>query len=121
MKLVDNRIKINLKRWETINEDPFAGEYGWVEGIAFYWGKVGYISISKYAGEYARVFLTEDGGYTFEEIVLPVEECEEMNPEEYQYYSMPEVNDEEIRITVRESRYHNKDGYVFKSEDRGKT
>ena len=51
-------------------------------------------SISKYAGEYARVFLTEDGGYTFEE---------------------------EIRITVRESRYHNKDGYVFKSEDRGKT
>lgn len=78
-------------------------------------------SISKYAGEYARVFLTEDGGYTFEEIVLPVEECEEMNPEEYQYYSMPVVNDEEIRITVRESRYHNKDGYVFKSEDRGKT
>lgn len=109
------------KTWETINEDPFAGEYGWVEGIAFYWGKVGYISISKYAGEYARVFLTEDGGYTFEEIVLPVEECEEMNPEEYQYYSMPEVNDEEIRITVRESRYHMEDGYVFRSEDRGKT
>ena len=55
------------------------------------------------------------------EIVLPVEECEEMKPEEYQYYSMPEVNDEEIRITVRESRYHDKDGYVFRSEDRGKT
>ena len=109
------------KTWETINEDPFAGEYGWVEGIAFYGEKVGYISISKYAGEYARVFLTEDGGYTFEEIVPPVEECEEMNPEEFQYYSMPEVNDEEIRITVRESRYHNKDGYVFRSEDRGKS
>lgn len=107
--------------WTTINEDPFAGKSGVVEGIAYVWGKYGYISISKDSGEYARVFRTEDGGYTFEEIVLPVEECKEMNPGEYQYYSMPEVSDEEIRITVRESRYHNKDGYVFKSEDRGKT
>lgn len=75
--------------WTTINEDPFAGESGVVEGIAFVWGKYGYISISKDSGKYARVFRTEDGGYTFEEIVLPVEDCEEMNPEEFQYYSMP--------------------------------
>ena len=109
------------KDWIMINQDPFDGSGGVVEGIAFYDEKYGYIAISGASESHSRLFRTENGGYTFEEVLLPFEQCEEIeNIEEYLYHYMPEVDGENVEVVVKCMKDNIDPGLVFQSEDAGK-
>ena len=110
------------KNWIMINQDPFDGSGGVVEGIAFYDASYGYIAISGASESHSRLFRTENGGYTFEEVLLPFDACTEIeNIEEYLYHYMPQIDGETVEVVVKCMKDNIDPGLLFRSEDAGKS
>lgn len=106
--------------WNKINEDPFNGQGGAVEGLAFWDEKNGFIAISGAAQTYSKILRTMDGGYSFEEVKLPMEECTDViSVDEYKYYYMPELKDNVLTIVVKKEEVSGGVGLQFQSLDYG--
>ena len=108
--------------WNKINEDPFDGEGGSVEGLAFWDEKNGFISISGMGQSYSKLFRTADGGYTFKEVIFPMQECKDvLSVEAYQYYYMPIKSDDVLTVVVKKENVNGGVGLQFQSLDYGAT
>ena len=116
-------------QWTRINEDPFDGSAGVAEGIEFFDESFGFIGLQSASGDGSSIFMTEDGGLSFTEIQLPMDQITEV-PEpgksyglildDYRYLTMPSYDGSTLCITVT-SGADESDGITFCSEDLGKT
>ena len=116
-------------QWTSINADPFAGNSGVVEGIEFFTEDFGFIGLTGASGEYSCIFMTEDGGLSFAEIQLPMDQITEvpepgksygLTLDDYHYLTMPTYDGTTLRMTVTSGSAES-DGITFCSKDHGKT
>lgn len=110
--------------WTLLNEDPFNQRTGVAKGLVFFTKDLGFIGIGGASGDSSQVFVTRDGGKSFEEVVLPKEEVKDL-PEgyslkDYGYVSMPEKEGDTLKICLKLDEQET-DGISFVSEDEGKT
>ena len=117
------------KQWTSINEDPFDGSAGVAEGIEFFDESFGFIGLQSAYGDGSSIFMTEDGGISFTEIQLPMDQITEvpepgksygLTLDDYQYLTMPQYDGATLRITVTSGSAES-DGITFCSKDHGKT
>ena len=115
--------------WKCINDDPFSGQAGVAEGLIFYDENFGVAGITGASQSYSRLYVTRDGGRTFEEMKLPMDLVSELpqiaidcgfTVEDFDYLNMPEKEDDTLTITVTTDAAE-KDGIVFQSTDYGAT
>ena len=115
--------------WTRINEDPFDGSAGVAEGIEFFDESFGFIGLQNASGDGSSIFMTEDGGLSFTEIQLPMDQITEvpepgktygLTLDDYRYLTMPQYDGTTLRITVTSGSAEN-EGITFCSEDHGKT
>lgn len=115
--------------WECLNDDPFSGQLGVAEGLIFYDENFGVAGITGASQSYSRLYVTRDGGRTFEEMKLPMDLVSELpqiaidcgfTVEDFDYLNMPEKEDDTLTITVTTDAAE-KDGIVFQSTDYGAT
>ncbi len=125
--------KNNKDSARLINPDPFNGHGGEAKFIAFPGdGRTGFAALSYSGGSQGMLFVTNDGGAGFEEVILPSPEISLPNGMKYNPFVMPEEAWEEsgtIYLRVgqgSEGDYYNPqlddhpDG-IYMSEDNGKT
>lgn len=115
--------------WEVLNENPFEGQTGVAEGLFFYNENLGVAGLSGASQTTSALYLTKDGGRTFGEIRLPMEQVTELpetaeeygfTMEDYGYLNMPELRENRLMITVTSAEGED-DGIVFYSTDDGET
>lgn len=115
--------------WERINTDPFGGEIGATEGLLFFDEKFGVIGLTGASQSHSRLFITNDGGMTFRQLKLPMEQVTELPPlakecnftvDDYNYMEMPEKNGNKLTIKVL-TEAGETEGLLFWSEDNGVT
>ena len=115
--------------WQVINEDPFLGSIGVTEGLVFFDENLGFAGLTGASCSYSGIYVTRDGGVSFEKVELPMdriaelpEEAEEYGytVEDYDYVRMPEKKDSLLSITVTTDGTE-REGILFQSEDNGLT
>lgn len=115
--------------WERINEDPFAGNIGVTEGLLFFDESFGVAGLTGASGDYSSLYLTRDGGKTFTQLALPMDQVTELPAlakeldytlADYDYMEMPEKQGDRLTITVTSAAGEH-DGLVFISDDQGET
>lgn len=115
--------------WECINEDPFSRQLGIAEGLLFFDENFGTIGLTGASQSGSALYITRDGGITFEEIILPMGMVTELpesaqdygfTVEDYDYLNMPEKEETGLTITVTSDAAES-DGIVFQSIDDGVT
>lgn len=115
--------------WSRINDDPFLGEMGVAEGMLFFDENIGIIGLTGASQSASGLYLTRDGGATFEEIAFPMsavtelpklaEECG-LTIDDYDYCYMPEQEGNALTVIVT-TEAGEKDGIEFQSKDNGLT
>ena len=103
------------------------GRTGSAEGIKFFTDEYGFIGLQDASGDWSKIYMTKDGGGTFTEIVLPIDEVESI-PEQgtvygytikdYSYMRMPELENDRLKITLTAGEYED-EGIDFYSDDEG--
>ena len=115
--------------WNQLNADPFDGNSGVAEGIEFYNENLGVIGLAGASGDYSTLYLTRDGGKTFSEIELPMDEVAELPDtasdygftiSDYDYCKMPQQKAGKLTIKVISAQGET-DGILFESADDGNT
>ena len=115
--------------WETVNGDPFAGNIGVAEGLQFFDENVGFAGLSGAFQSHSQIFMTTDGGSTFTESILPMDQVTELPEhaekyghtlEDYAYLCMPVKDGDAFTIDVLTAAGEN-EGIRFRSEDGGVT
>lgn len=113
--------------WEIASEDPFGGQLGVAAGLIFYDENFGIAGLAGASGSRASLYRTEDGGKTFTEIQLPMENVTELpdsaaaygyTADDYDYVCMPEMEDGILTVRVV-AESGETDGILFRSGDRG--
>lgn len=113
--------------WECINDDPFSGQAGVAEGLIFYDENFGVAGITGASGSSSKLYITQNGGLSFEEIELPMNVVTELPEtakdygfavEDYDYLNMPEKDAVALTITVTTDAIEY-EGIVFRSLDKG--
>ncbi len=117
------------RTWSRINDDPFLGEMGVAEGMLFFDENIGIIGLTGASQSASGLYLTRDGGATFEEIAFPMnavtelpklaEECG-LTIDDYDYCYMPEQEGDALTVIVT-TEAGEKDGIEFQSKDNGLT
>lgn len=115
--------------WQKINQDPFGGSIGVTEGLVFFDETYGYAGLSGASQSYSQLYVTRDGGLTFEMIQLPLDTVAEV-PEtgqllgftaaDYDYFYMPQETDGGLSI-LAVTDAGEQEGFLFRSEDQGHT
>ena len=117
------------ENWSRINDDPFLGEMGVAEGMLFFDENIGIIGLTGASQSASGLYLTRNGGASFEEIVFPMssvtelpklaEECG-LTIDDYDYCYMPEQEGDALTVMVT-TEAGEKDGIEFQSKDKGLT
>jgi len=113
--------------WNTINPDPFLNHTGVSSGITFIDEKLGFIGLSHSGGSYAELYRTEDGGASFEEVLIPeievsLNESENYNP--FDFPEMPYQEEGKLFLLVGQGQDGDYKGGIkamYESKDGGKT
>lgn len=115
--------------WSTINERPFLEYTGQAQGIVFFDDEFGFIGLDGKSGDFSRIFVTRDGGKSFDLVELPVERVEKL-PEEaieygftidnFKYKTLPKLEGEKLVMILKTGSYEEY-GIYFESSDRGIT
>lgn len=117
------------KTWERINEDPFGGQIGVTEGLLFFDEQFGVIGLTGASQSASTIYVTGDGGVSFEKIEFPMNEVTELpqeaqkygyTVEDYDYFHMPEKEGDMLTVTVT-TEGSESNGIVFRSADHGIT
>lgn len=115
--------------WNCVNADPFGGQIGAAEGLQFFDENFGAAGLTGASRSHSSIYLTRDGGVSFEMTELPFDQVTELPKtaeeyglamEDYDYLSMPKQEGEKLLITVT-SEEGETDGFIFQSEDQGVT
>lgn len=115
--------------WETVHNDPFDGRAGVAEGLQFFDAQFGVVGLAGASQESSCIYITRDGGVTFEEIQLPMEAVTELpehaeiygfTKDDYEYLCMPEKEGKTMTIQVT-SGAGEQEGFLFQSTDDGIT
>ena len=115
--------------WERINEDPFDNQAGVVEGVMFFDDNFGIAGLAGASQSHSTLYITKDGGKSFDEMKLPMSTVTELPEsakeygftiEDYDYLNMPQKGAIALTIMVTTDKGDN-DGIVFESEDDGST
>ena len=115
--------------WEVLNKNPFLGQAGVAEGLMFYDENLGVAGLSGASQTTSVLYLTRDGGMTFQEIRLPMDRVPTLPEiaeeygwtiEDYDYLNMPEMHERCLKITVVTEAME-EHGIVFESIDHGDT
>lgn len=113
--------------WKCINDDSFSGQAGVAEGLIFYDESFGVAGITDASGSSSKLYITQDGGLSFEKIELPMNMVTELpetveeygfSVEDYDYLNMPEKDTSVLTITVTTGAIEY-DGIIFQSFDKG--
>lgn len=115
--------------WERINADPFGSQLGVTEGLIFFDESFGIAGLTGASQSYSALYVTRDGGMSFEKIELPMDTVTQL-PEladecgftvvDYDYLHMPEKDGDTWTIKVTTEAAES-DGIVFQSTDSGVT
>lgn len=115
--------------WERIHEDPFSGQLGVTEGLLFMDENIGFAGLTGASQSYSALYLTKDGGKSFEKIELPMDTVTQL-PEsaqeygytivDFDYLHMPEKKEDGWLIKVTTEAPENM-GILFQSTDNGVT
>lgn len=112
--------------FNRVNDDPFLSDLGVAEGIVFVDEKLGFIGLTNGSMSSSSLFVTRDGGISFElikldlsNVILP-KRSGNYSYSDYLYYNMVEVKDDCLSIRVSLDASDNL-GIVYKSIDQGKT
>lgn len=79
LTVVDAAAGSRFYRFDTqdvSNDDPFDGNAGVAEGIYFINEDIGFILLSGASSEHSEMYYTENGGKTFKQATLPMEDAE---------------------------------------------
>lgn len=115
--------------WDRINEDPFDNQAGIAEGVIFFDDNFGIAGIAGASQSHSTLYITKDGGRSFEEMKLPMSTVTELpesakeyglTVEDYDYLNMPQKGATTLTIMVATDKGDN-DGIIFESEDDGST
>lgn len=115
--------------WKSLNQNPFLGQSGTAEGLLFYDENVGVASISGASQSSSMLYLTKDGGASFQQIQLPMNQVSELPKtakeygftiKDYDYLKMPELSKDALKIKVTPDASE-EDGIIFYSTDIGET
>lgn len=115
--------------WERINEDPFDNQAGVAEGVMFFDDNFGIAGLAGASQSHSTLYITKDGGRSFDEMKLPMSTVTELpesakeygfTVEDYDYLNMPQKGATTLTIMVTTDKGDN-DGIVFESEDDGST
>ena len=99
------------------------------EGLQFFDENVGFAGLSGASQSHSQIFMTTDGGSTFTEIILPMDQAAELPEhaeeyghtlEDYAYLCMPVKDGDAFTIDVLTAAGEN-EGIRFRSEDGGVT
>lgn len=108
--------------WNRINSDPFAGTIGVTQGLIFIDNNIGFALLAGASQSHAQLYVTKDGGVTFEKIQLPMNNVTQLpeSTDEYDYMHMPKKEDSllEIKVTTEATESN---GILFQSNDNGLT
>lgn len=97
---------------DIYNEDPFNGRIGVAESIYFMDENTGFILITTASQDASYMYYTTDGGVTFSEVELPVDN------EDYDYINTPYKENNILYVTVSYDSY-NESSLLFQSTDNG--
>lgn len=115
--------------WEQINEDPFDNHAGIAEGVIFFDDNFGIAGLAGASQSHSTLYITKDGGRSFDEMKLPMSMVTELpetakkygfTVEDYDYLNMPQKGATTLTIMVTTDKGDN-DRIVFESEDDGST
>lgn len=114
-----------------INQDPYLGSGGGAKWISFLQdGQTGFSCLTYSGGSYGRLYRTEDGGRSFENVEYPSAKAKLPDGTYYNPFVMPEkVYEEDGKLYMEvgqgpDGDYYGEKGYchgLYKSEDNGKT
>lgn len=115
--------------WERVNDDPFEGTIGVAEGLVFFDENFGFAGLAGASQSHSQLYVTRDGGKTFEEVQLPMDTVTRLPEhaaeygltlEDYDYCCMPKEEDGVLTIEVMSEAGEN-EGILFRSQDDGMT
>lgn len=108
------------KTWKVVNKG--VGDYGQEEfkvysQIYFIDEEIGFLTMPSTTGEYCKLYMSRNGGATFEKINIEDNQI-------YDYYSLPEKNDNVLTLKISQGSdgdYNGGDAKLYKSIDNGRT
>ena len=109
--------------FQEINQAPFGDQIGVTRGILFLDEQYGYISLGNASGETAELYVTRDGGVSFQQVDLPWEQVTDI-PDDvagYGYLFLPEETGTGLQVTAAKDSSGQSLHLIFVSEDQGKT
>jgi len=115
--------------WTEVNGDPFEQNMGVAEGLLFFTNDFGFAGLTYASEDFSMLYVTKDGGETFERLELPLDtvtelpsEAEELGftIEDYDYHTMPQIVDGKMEIYLQTDAMEQQ-GIIFQSEDNGVT
>lgn len=117
------------KTWESTHKDPFEGHIGVAEGLLFFDDMLGVAGLTGASQSTSSLYITRNGGVTFEKVELPMDMVTELPEsakvygftlEDYDYLHMPTKEDDvwEIMVTTDAAE---EEGLLFESTDNGMT
>lgn len=109
--------------WKEVNTGDFIKEGGSVRYVLFFDSELGFILVANDQTDGTKLYVTKDGGTTFERVYFSMEQCKGIvsNIEEYDYISIPFRNNDIIETHIKKSASDTEDVLVFESRDWGDT
>lgn len=108
--------------WNVLNDDPFQGQAGVAEGLFFFDKNLGVAGLTGASQTTSELYLTTNGGVTFQKIRLPMDQVTQL-PETAEAYGFTEEDYDYLNmliITVTADASED-DGIVFYSTNNGDT
>jgi hypothetical protein len=99
------------------------------EGLLFFDKDFGFAGLASGSQSYSSIFVTRDGGVTFERVQLPMDTVSQLpdlaaecgfTVDDYDYFSMPEKENDVLTIKAL-TEAGEKEGILFQSRDDGET
>ena len=115
--------------WTEVNGDPFDQNMGVAEGLLFFTNDFGFAGLTYASEDFSMLYVTKDGGETFERLELPLDTVTELPSEaaelgftieDYDYHTMPQIVDGKMEIYLQTDAMEQQ-GIIFQSEDNGVT
>ena len=115
--------------WTEVNGDPFDQNMGVAEGLLFFTNDFGFAGLTYASEDFSMLYVTKDGGETFERLELPLDTVTELPSEaaelgftieDYDYHTMPQIVDGKMEIYLQTDAMEQQ-GIIFQSADNGVT